>query len=193
MTSILYPVAETAEAALYAPRGYAAREREARAVAAAAVSFASEAVGPAFTTREGALQAYTGRADDRVPPDPATDTDRGWRRLVPVSTISSSRHAPVPSAKPSYRDGRRWPIQDSAPILWRLSVSYWKIGGEAVDLQSEAARKVRRAEAGRGLAAPALNALARQPLRPVKLQQPLDIGLFEMRPPEAPDTLIPDE
>ena len=38
-----------------------------------------------------------------------------------------------------------------------------------------------------------LRALARQPLRPVKPQQPLDAGLFEMPAPEAPHILIPDE
>jgi hypothetical protein len=38
-----------------------------------------------------------------------------------------------------------------------------------------------------------LRAIARQPLRPVKPQQPLDIGLFETRPPEAPHIVMPDE
>jgi hypothetical protein len=41
--------------------------------------------------------------------------------------------------------------------------------------------------------APALRARLERPLRPVKPQQPLDIGLFEVRPPEAPHILMPDE
>ncbi len=194
MTAILYPVAETAETALHAPRGYAAREREAESLAAAVVAFVSEAVGPAFATREAALDAYGGRVEDERPGALTVPPEARWRQLTPVAAQASHRRAlPAPS-QPSYLDGRRWPIpEEAAPILWRLSVSYWKIGGAAVELPSEAARKLRRGESGRGLAGPALNALARQPLRAVKLQQPLDIGLFEVRPPEAPDTLIPDE
>jgi hypothetical protein len=38
-----------------------------------------------------------------------------------------------------------------------------------------------------------VRAIARAPLRPVKPQQPLDIGLFETRPPEAPHIVMPDE
>ena len=194
MTAILYPVAETAEAALHAPRGYAARAREAESVAAAAVAFVSEAVGPAFATREAALDAYAGRVDDNRPGGGAVAPEGRWRNLVPVSAPAGGRHAPAAPAKPAYRDGHRWPVpQTDVPVLWRLSVSYWKISGAEVVLPAEAARHMRRDGAGRELGGPALNALTRQPLRPVKLQQPLDIGLFEMRCPEAPDTLIPDE
>ena len=39
----------------------------------------------------------------------------------------------------------------------------------------------------------AKQAIAHQPLRPVKPQQPLDIGLFEVRLPESPDIVVPDE
>ena len=188
MTAILYPVADTAEAALHAPRGYAAREREATVLAAGAVAFVSEAVGPAFDTREAAIDAYSARIDDDQP-------EGRWRQLVPVSAAPGTRGAPRPATKPTYSKGRRWPAPETgAAVLWRLSVSYWKMG-ESADLSPpvEAARRIRRGEAGRDLAGAALNALARQPLRPVKLQQPLDIGLFEMHPPEAPDTVIPDE
>lgn len=38
-----------------------------------------------------------------------------------------------------------------------------------------------------------MKALADQPLLPVRPQQPLDVGLFEVRPPEAPHILMPDE
>ncbi|WP_174299637.1 hypothetical protein [Caulobacter sp. S45] len=193
MTAILYPVAETAEAALHAPRGYAEREREAQSLAADTVVFVSEAVGPAFPTREAALSAYAGRLAGEGADGPAAPESR-WRQLVPVSAQTESRLPAMVPAQPSYRDGRRWPIPEEAPaILWRLSVSYWKIAGAQSAQTSDPARKVRRGEAGRGLSGPALNALARQPLRAVRLQQPLDIGLFEVRPPEAPDTLIPDE
>ena len=194
MTAILYPVAETAEAALHAPRGYAARAREAQALAAGAVAFVSEAVGPAFATREAALDAYAGRVEDDGAENGTVAPEARWGQLVPVSAPPGSRRAPPTPAKPTYRDGHRWPTpEDATPVLWRLSVSYWKIGAEEERLPSVAARHVRRGEAGRDLGGPALNALARQPLRPIKLQQPLDIGLFERRPPEAPDTLIPDE
>ena len=39
----------------------------------------------------------------------------------------------------------------------------------------------------------ALRAIAETPLRPTKPQQPLDIGLFEVRPPDAPHIVMPDE
>jgi hypothetical protein len=48
-------------------------------------------------------------------------------------------------------------------------------------------------KAGGEVAPETLRAIARQPLKPVKPQQPLDIGLFETRPPEAPHIVMPDE
>jgi hypothetical protein len=46
---------------------------------------------------------------------------------------------------------------------------------------------------GGDLDAQALRAIARAPLRPIRPQKALDIGLFEVRPPEAPHILMPDE
>jgi hypothetical protein len=43
------------------------------------------------------------------------------------------------------------------------------------------------------LSAAELRALANQPLRPVRPQQPLDAGWFERPAPEAPHILIPDD
>ena len=176
--SILYPVAETAEAALHAARGYAVRQREAEALAAAPVNFVTEPVGPAFATREAALAAYGEEAAD-------------WRQLTPVA---GGNGAPLSSLKPTYRGGRRWPQATATnAVLWRLSVSYWRIAAAAEPAPLAPARKVRRGELRRDLRGDTLNALARQPLRAVRAQQPLDIGLFEVSRPEAPDTLIPDE
>jgi hypothetical protein len=55
------------------------------------------------------------------------------------------------------------------------------------------ARELRRAADASALPAGALRALASQPLQPVRPQQPLDIGLFETRLPEAPHIIVPDE
>lgn len=178
--SILYPVAETAEAALHAARGHAVREREAERLAAVPVAFVTEAVGPAFATRAAAVDAYPGAEES------------GWRQLVPVAAGSG---AALQQVRPVYRQGRRWPEAEApGAVLWRLSVSYWRIGGAGpAPAPLEPARKARRRESGRELKGATLNALARQPLRAVKPQQPLDIGLFEVRRPEAPDTFIPDE
>jgi hypothetical protein len=77
--------------------------------------------------------------------------------------------------------------------VWRLSISYWRIVDPARFAELEQARKARKATLGEGLGADALRALARQPLQPVKPQQPLDVGLFEYRLPEAPEIVIPDE
>ena len=103
-------------------------------------------------------------------------------------------------ARPAFAKGRRWPKAPArrAAILFRLVVSYWRITGEAVqspdtpDMDAQA-RAVRRKTEGAELSAAELRALAQQPLRPMRPQQPLDVGLFEAPAPEAPHILIPDE
>jgi hypothetical protein len=165
--SVLYPVAASAEEALSRPCARAAREREAATAAAAEVAFVTELAGPAFATREAALDAYSGRLDDErrtvgMPPE-----DR-WCALVELAA-------------------------DRPATVWRLSVSYWRIGGAARPTPLDQARAVRRNAEATALPAQALRALARQPLQAVRPQQPLDIGLFETRPPEAPHIVMPDE
>jgi hypothetical protein len=191
MTAILYPVAETAEAALHAPRGHAARERDAEALGGR-VRFVTEVTGPAFASREAALDAYAGRVEDERPGRPPLAPEMRWRKLTPVSS-ADGRPARRAAVKPVYREGRRWPApQPPPPTLWRLEVSYWRIEA-AVAAPGEAARRLRRSEAGRELDGTALNALANQPLQAVQPQRALDIGLFEIRLPEAPDIVVPDE
>jgi hypothetical protein len=194
--SVLYPIAETAEAALHRPKGYAARERQAEVLAGEGVAFVTEAVGPAFTTAEAALDAYPGKLDDERPGRRVqVAPEARWCALRPVAPEAA--RARIPRVQPVNRDGRRWPAPDPAAAtasLWRLSVSYWRIGGLPASAEpTGSARKLRRSSAGEGLDAGALRALARQPLAPVKPQQPLDIGLFEVRPPEAPHIVMPDE
>jgi len=196
--TILYPVADNAEAALHAPRGYAARERDAGRLAETAVIFVTETVGPAFDSEAAALDAYAGRLDDERPGRHVTVAPEArWCALRPVAPPGAGRtRKPV---KPVMKGGRRWPAPNPAApqAKWRLSVSYWRIAGAEAAAETaaalEAARKLRRDAAGEGLGAGALRALAQQPLRPVRPQQPLDIGLFETRPPEAPHIIMPDE
>src|SRR5437870_3013472 len=106
--TILYPVADNAEAALHAPKGFAARERAAQDLAGAEVVFVTEAVGPAFPSREAALDAYAGRLDDDRPGRQFTvGPEARWCALRPVTPPGASRRKkPV---KPVLRDGRRWP------------------------------------------------------------------------------------
>ena len=197
--SILYPVAETPEAALHAARGHAARAREAERMAGSPVRFVTEAVGPAFSTREAALDAYAGRVEDERPGRPSPPPEARWLQLRPVSSPPGVKPRPRPALKPAYRDGRRWPPPqrtdgDAEPAtLWRLSVSYWRIEQTVPIAPEGAARKLRRDVAAKDLDAAVLDALARQPLRPLRPQQALDIGLFEFRPPDAPGLIIPDE
>lgn len=175
--SILYPVAASADEALHAPKGFAAREREAADAGGGGVTFHSEAVGPAFATREALLDAFR------------TAAAQPWCAARPVAE-SGKAQGPV---KPVNADGRRWPDAKAAkPALWRLSISYWRIGGTD-QIPADHARKLRRDPEARDLDAKALRALARQPLRALKPQQPLDIGLFEYRPPDAPHIIMPDE
>lgn len=186
--SVLYPVAATAEEALNRPRARAARQREAQLAAGEAVIFTTEPAGPAFATREALLDAYPGRlADDRPGRSLPAAEDR-WCGLTELSVV---RPEPV---RPVNRDGRRWPAPPQASAtVWRLQVSYWRIGAETADAPLDQARELRRERDAASLQPAALKALARQPLRPVRPQQPLDTGLFEVRPPDAPHILMPDE
>jgi len=188
MSAILYPVAENAEAALTSPIGRAAREREAQSAAGAPVVFVSEEVGPAFATREAALDAYKGKLDDDRP---------GGAQVAPEDRFcvlrERSEAAPAP-LEPVFVKGRRWPKPARTPkVAFRLSVSYWRVARAEAAPPIGQARAVRRAAEAARLDAAQLRALARQPLRPVRPQQPLDIGLFEQPAPEAPHILIPDD
>jgi hypothetical protein len=176
MSAILYPVATNAELALAAPLGQAAREREALAAAGEPVVFAAEPTGPAFATREAAEAALAGVLA------------QGFTRLSELILPGEAARA----VAPSFRDGRRWPDPPPAPrTAWRLVVSYWRVASAERPLDAPQARAARRA--GQPFAPDALRAMARQPLRPVEPQRPLDIGLFERRLPEAPHIVVPDE
>lgn len=177
MTAILYPVAANAEQAMARPMGRAAREREALAVAAEAVVFTTDPTGPAFATREAALEAYAGPVGE------------AWARLAEQILPGQK----VAHAEPSFEDGRRWPTPpERAPrTAWRLMVSYWRIATAERPIEAPQARKARRTR--QALDPEALRAIAREPLRPIEPQQPLDIGLFERRLPEAPHIVVPDE
>lgn len=192
MTAILYPVAASAEQALSQPKARAAREREAERAAGEAVVFTTEVSGPAFATREAALDAYQGRLeDDRSGFTPAIE-DR-WCKLVEQVVTEPGRAPPLGPVRPTFADGRRWPAPPDHPprTVWRLAVSYWRIASAARPLDAPQARKARRSKSDVDPAT--LRAIARQPLRPVEPQQPLDIGLFETRLPENPSIVVPDE
>jgi hypothetical protein len=177
MTAIVYPVAPNAEQALSSPLGRAVREREASAAAGQPVAFASDATGPAFAAREEAEEAYRGPLAE------------GFARLS-EQTLPGQKIAPA--AEPVCEDGRRWPAPPPAPrTAWRLVVSYWRVASPDRPLEAPQARKARRA--GLPFAPQTLSEMTRQPLRPIAPQQPLDIGLFETRLPEAPDIVVPDE
>ncbi|THD74564.1 MAG: hypothetical protein E7812_19865 [Phenylobacterium sp.] len=185
VNAILYPVAPNAEQALSKPGGRAAREREARALAGEAVAFATEPVGPAFPTRDAALEAYRERVETLAPEDRYCQlverilTEPGHpQRLAPVS--------------PTFADGRRWPAAPPEPprTAWRLLISYWR-PASAPTADAPQARVARKA--GEAIDRETLKSIVQQPLRPVKPQQPLDIGLFERVLPEAPHIVVPDE
>lgn len=185
VNAILYPVAANAEQALSRPLGRAAREREAKAMAGEAVVFTSELVGPAFPNRDAAVAAYRDRLETTALEDRCCQL---VERIV-AEPGQAPRLAPV---SPSFQDGRRWPAPSSAPLrtAWRLLISYWR-PASAAEVEPPQARVVRRARAE--VKPEDLRALAHTPLRPIKPQQPLDIGLFETRLPEAPHIVVPDE
>ena len=186
MSAILYPVAPNAEQALARPRGRAARESEAANLAAGPVRFVTEVTGPAHPSKEAALAAWQSLIE-------AAPESR-FCVLKEVMAREPGRRRPhMRQARAVYREGRRWaPAAAPPPTVWRLCVSYWRIAGAAEKAAMEQARKARK-RSGAQLDAAALRALAVQPLQPVRPQQPLDIGLFEYRPPEAPHIVMPDE
>ncbi len=186
MSAIAYPIAETADAALHAPKGFAEREREACDLAGGLVRFVSEAVGPAFAREEDVLAAFAG----------APHAVGEWKTVRPVAAAAKAR-APV---RPLNKDGHRWPAPkpargDQPSVLWRLSVSYWRIArvDEEETMSLGPARRVRRDPLSGEIDPRALLALAHQPMRAADPQRPLDIGLFERRLPEAPHIIVPDE
>jgi hypothetical protein len=177
MTAILYPVAANAELAMASPLGHAAREREALGVAGEAVVFTTDPTGPAFATREAGAAAYGALLDEP------------WRRLT-EQILPGQKLA---RAEPVMAEGRRWPAPAGGPprTAWRLMVSYWRIATAARPIETPQARRARRAR--QALDTETVRAMAQAPLRPVEPQQPLDIGLFETRLPEAPHIVVPDE
>jgi hypothetical protein len=196
MTAVRYPVAANAEAALSAPVGRASRLTEAETLAGGPVAFVSEAAGPAFKSREALLEAYAGRLDDERSGAGVAPEDR-YLNTVELA-VKADAAKPV---RPIYRGGRRWPKPSEPPAtLWRLSVRYWRIGEGAAPALSPPAPPAAGGRRGKApppdappLDAKALRERIQQPLRPVKPQQPLDTGLFEVRPPEAPHIVMPDE
>ena len=192
MTAILYPVAANAEAAFSRPLGRAARQREAEGLAGELVAFTTDPVGPAFASREAALAAYAGRVEDERTGASPEAPDRYCRLAEQI--VAEAGRAPRP-LEPSFEDGRRWPkTPPSIPrTAWRLMVSYWRTASVERPIEAPQARKARRSTAAQQLDASTLRAMARQPLRPVEPQRPLDIGLFETRLPEAPHIIVPDE
>ena len=191
MSAILYPVANDPDAALAQPLGRAARQREAADLAGEAVTFVTGPAGAAYATRDAALDAFAGQVEDGRP--------GRVRQLAPedrfcrLAEVVAAARAPAP-ATPILRDGRRWPPPpaEAPKTVWRLQVSYWRPVSAAPVVETAQAREARR-RLRDPVDPQSLRAMARQPLRPFKPQQPLDIGLFEVRPPEAPHIVMPDE
>lgn len=194
MTAILYPVAADAGQAFNAPPARAAREREAVQAAGEAVAFVTEPVGPTYATREAALDALIGRIEDERPGRPAVAAEDRVIVLVEQAAPRNGRsRAPAP-VRPVFEDGRRWPAPAPPPAtVWRAMISYWRIGPPPVRHTGVVQARQARKKGGEDIDRDVLRAMTRQPLQAVKPQQPLDIGLFETRLPEAPHIVVPDE
>jgi hypothetical protein len=189
--SVRFPVAVSAELALAAGEQRAVREREALGLAGGmGVEFVRELVGPTFATRAAAEAAWPGVVD-REGAAGIQPEDR-FCELMEVLEPEARRGG---QAEPVFEAGSRWPKpRRMLKTQWRLQVSYWRIVDPAARQTAlPQARAARRTHEGESLDAKALRAMASQPLAPVKPQQPLDIGLFEYIPPEAPHLTIPDE
>ncbi len=191
--AVLYPIAADAAQALKAPNGRAARERDARQAAERDVAFVRELTGPVYESREAAEAAYAGRVD--APGSPQVAPDDRYCELMEVAEPGAGRRRKGDQAEPTYEEGRRWPTPSRMlKTGWRLQVAYWKLADPAAASSAlPQARAARRGKAGEPLDAAALRALASQPFQAVRPQQALDIGLFEVRLPESPEIIVPDE
>ena len=187
--TLRFPVAPNADVALQAPLGFAMRELEARALAdGATVKFVVEWVGPVWPALAAAEAAFAERLAGK---------SGDWWSLKPVVApppgTKARKTAPV---KPSFKNGKRWPTLselERPATGWRLSIRYWRIGDEIVERPKGPARRLRRDPAASSLEAEALRLLAEQPLQALLPQRALDIGLFEIHPPDQPYLVIPDE
>ena len=188
--SVRFPVAPSAEAAMQAPKGRAVREREALGFAGGfKVEFVRELTGPAFATREAAEAAWPDAVDRKGAP--AVQPEDRFCELMEVLEPDARRGG---QAEPTFEAGSRWPKPKRLlGTVWRLQVSYWRIIDPAAEPVLPQARAARKSAEAQALDAKTLRSMASQPLQPVKPQQPLDIGLFEYSPPEAPHLTIPDE
>ncbi|MBQ1543063.1 MAG: hypothetical protein IIZ63_13780 [Caulobacteraceae bacterium] len=194
MAAVRYPVARNADEALSKPLGRAARESEARDLAGVAVEFVSEAAGSAYVDREAALDAFAGRVDDERPGRAPVAPEDRFCQLRETVERRRGRTPVRGQARPTFAEGRRWPPPaPPPPTAWRLSVSYWRVVDPGQRAGLAQARRARRSPQAGDLDRETVKALADQPLLPVRPQQPLDVGLFEVRPPEAPHILMPDE
>ena len=195
MSAILYPIAASSEAALAGMNPRAARQKEAEAVAGEAVAFVTVCLDPTFASLEAALNYHAGRLDDDRPGHRAAVAPED--RFCQLTQVMAQGAAAKP-VQPSLKDGRRWPAPPTIPAntVWRLQVSFWRPVSAAPDIPDTAAQTQAR-KARRAVREPvdpkSLRALTRQPLLPVKPQQPLDIGLFEVRLPENSNIIVPDE
>ena len=189
--SVLFPIAADAQAALEAPRGRAARESDARLLIGAEVAFVRELTGPVYETRSAAEAAQAGRVD--VEGQPAVQPEDRYCELVETSSAPvAGRKSRGGQAEPVFEAGHRWPKpRRLLKTAWRLSVAYWRIVEHPSPAMLPQARTARRS--GDSLDPRALQAMAEQPLKPVTPQRSLDIGLFEVRLPDAPHLIIPDE
>ena len=188
--SVLFPIAVDAQAALEAPRGRAARESDARLLIGAEVAFVRELTGPVYETRAEAEAAQAGRVDGEG--QPVVQPEDRYCELVETAGPPKARAARGGQAEPVFEAGHRWPKPKRLlKTAWRLSVAYWRIVEHAMPAALPQARTARRS--AESLDARALKAMAEQPLKPVTPQRSLDIGLFEVRLPDAPHLIIPDE
>jgi hypothetical protein len=188
--SVRYPIAKGAQEALRTPIGRAVREREAARAAGAPVEFVREATGPFYASREAAEAAYAGLVD--VAGSAAIAPEDRYCELIELAEPVKGRPPRAGQAEPEFREGRRWPApKRRLRTQWRLTVGYWRPVDPHARPALPQARAARKSE--EPLDAAALRAMAGQPLQPVKPQQPLDIGLFEVRPPEAPHIVMPDD
>jgi hypothetical protein len=193
MPAIAYPIAAHAVDVL---KGYAAlkkaeRLREAQGLAESRVGFVTETLEAGFPTHEAA-EAYYAQACPGLLEQPFAQLQ---------CRIQAAPKKKASSTPPDFEPGKRWPKPaNTQQSQWQVSVSYWKTLSGAIESPPPVqvnpavqARAMRKRSLGQALTAAEVKALTYTPLNPYLPQKSLDIGLFEVHPPENPNIIIADE
>ena len=200
---VKYPVArsgaEVLNTGLSALTASAYRRSDALKLCESDVHFTSELVGPEFSSQADGLDYYKGLVEDDRPGQRfSPDVEKRFLELKCLFKRGCGRPKKLKrTAGVETSDAPPFYTPPALATYWRLSVTYWRIMekkrvASTATLTAYSDKKSRR-KRGKSLSAEELAAIANTPLRSLRPQLGMTIGLFEVPLPENPALLIPDE